>query len=122
VILLAVVALISGAIGVSLIWVEASVVSVRRAERSFVIEESLISAVRLAAYEGTVSQATDCAELGVQRFVMNAIEIEVTCEQSSVGLHLTAQALQRSVRASVTKVSGSGARWKLQHWEWLGAD
>jgi hypothetical protein len=118
VLMLVVVMALATAIGVSLIWVQASIGSVRRAEQAWVLEESLIAAVRLGAHERAASQETDCGEWPGTTYGFNGYEVQVDCLQIEDDLFLTAQVAQRSVRVMVAEVIDLGDRWRLLGWEW----
>jgi hypothetical protein len=118
VLMLVVVMALATAIGVSLIWVQSSIGSVRRAEQAWVIEESLLAAVRVGAYERSRSEETDCGEWPGATYVLNDYEVQVDCLQTAGDLFLTAQVGHRSVRVMVADVIDSGGRWRLVGWEW----
>jgi hypothetical protein len=119
--MLVVVTLLSSAIGLSLIWVESSIGSVQRAEQAWVAEESMIAAIRIAAYERSKSQDMDCGEWPGEVYVVNDHEVLVICQATTAGLDLRAQVGERSLRARVAELTGQGDRWRLVGWEWNGS-
>jgi hypothetical protein len=120
VLMLVVVTLLATSIGVSLVWVESGIRSVRRAEQAQVIDESMIGAVRLAAHERTLSHHTTCEGWPGAIYVLNDYEVLVECATSSEGLYLRAQVGALSLRAFVAEFVEPGGRWRLAGWEWSG--
>jgi hypothetical protein len=121
VLMLVVVTLLTAAIGVSVMWVGNSIGSVRRAEQAWVVEESMIAGLRIAAYERTVSEMLNCGEWLGGTYVINEHHVHVQCVHTQEGMYLIAQVGQHGLRAMVAEMVEPGDRWRLAGWDWTGS-
>lgn len=116
VMMLAVVVLLSLAIGASLTWVETGISSVRHAEATFVIEESMIAAIRVASVD--MAGESGCGEWAGRTYLINEREVGVTCEAIDGRVYLRAELGVRWLRAEVEQGAVAGDRWRLMRWTW----
>lgn len=128
VMMLAVVVMLSLAIGASATWVETGINSVRRAEANLVIEESMIAAIRIATLD-TVGLDTvwldtvggsECGDWAGRTYPINELEVGVTCEVTDGQVYLRAELGARWLLAEVEPGAGAGDRWRVVRWTWPG--
>jgi hypothetical protein len=118
VLMLAVVLMLSVGIGVSLQWVETGIVAIRRAEASFVAEESMIAAIRIASVE--IGWEPDCQSWAGGRYQINNLEVDVFCHDIDQQVYLHAEIVSgtRWLQAEVQPGAVVGERWRLIRWAW----
>jgi hypothetical protein len=123
VMMLAVVVMLSLAIGTSLTWVETGISSVGRAEANLVIEESMIAAIRIASVDtaGLVrSGGSGCGDWAGRTYPINELEVGVTCEVTDDQVYLRAELGARWLLAEVEPGAVAGDRWRVVRWTWPG--
>lgn len=118
VMMLAVVAMLSLAIGASATWVETGINSVRRAKANLVIEESMIAAIRIATLD-TVG-FSECGDWAGRTYPINELEVGVTCEVTDGQVYLRAELGARWLLAEVEPGAGARDRWRVVRWTWPG--
>jgi hypothetical protein len=123
VMMLAVVVMLSLAIGASVVWVETGISAVRRAEANLVIEESMIAAIRIATID-TVELDTvggsGCGDWAGRTYPINELEVGVTCEVTDGQVYLRAELGARWLLAEVEPGAGARDRWRVTRWTWPG--
>ncbi len=133
VMMLAVVVMLSLAIGASVVWVETGISAVRRAEANLVIEESMIAAIRIATIDtveldtvelDTVELDTvggsGCGDWAGRTYPINELEVGVTCEVTDGQVYLRAELGARWLLAEVEPGAGARDRWRVTRWTWPG--